>query len=247
MGNIYYGVNQDNLDPRNKLIHGYLTGENEDWKKGTGIDIDYGDDVVDKYGLEVGNLIDNEKDDLNSFFGFNDLEGLTVAFIKQWASENPTEPITQEVIKECKNLARDTIFLKSTDATNSRDFSKLITNIRQNPTDYSKYNMNSIYTDLITNNVPHPNSYILKSKNINPEDLYILNSINKENVEGMKRTNIRLKEEAIKNSPEETAKKEREKEIKKLQALKNYYSRQGYIDGFYKAHPEAKDYMDVLK
>ena len=123
----------DNMDTYNKIAYEYLTDANDNWKKGTGLNSNFGRDFLGRTGTNISDYITDKDDDYNLSWlpGAKnaDREALMNALISAWAIENPTKSVDEDVLKRFDNLTSKLIIAKDRDLINKSAYKNLVQNL----------------------------------------------------------------------------------------------------------------------
>lgn len=129
----------DNMDTYNRLAYDYLTDANDNWKKGTGLNSNFGKDFLGRNGTNIANHFQREDDNYNLSWlggwlgGDPDKKALINAFIIKWATENPTKSIDEDVLNRFDNLASRLIVAKDRGLIEDPSYKNLIQNLGNYP------------------------------------------------------------------------------------------------------------------
>lgn len=127
----------DDMDTFNKIAYEYLTDTGDNWKKGTGLNSNFGKDFLGRTGTNISDYIQEEDDDYNLSWlpGAEnaDREALMNALINAWAIKNPTKSIDEDILKRFDNLTSKLIIAKDRDLINKPAYKNLVQNLGQYP------------------------------------------------------------------------------------------------------------------
>lgn len=123
----------DNMDTYNKIAYEYLTDTSDNWKKGTGLNSNYGRDFLGKTGTNITDNFQREDDDYNLSWlpgaGNPDREALINSFINAWGMKNPTKSIDKEALKRFDNFASMLIVAKEKGLIDDPSYKNLVQNL----------------------------------------------------------------------------------------------------------------------